>query len=297
MAAGTLTVEVLDEGVHSGDASGVVPSQLPHPARSLLSRLEDEATGEIMPAELYAQIPPERVRAGAGRRPRRWATRSTPSSRSPAARGRWRTTRPSWCSTAPGGRSWRSSAWPACPLPGNAGNVLRPYTTAKLSLRLPPTLDAGSGRRRRCKAAAGSRPALRRQGRVLRLAGRVGRVERAGLGAVAGSLAGQGARRTPSARRPPIWAKAASIPFMGMLGETFPQAQFVITGVLGPHSNAHGPNEFLHIPTGQKNHPRDRANARRPSCPRAPSARSVILRRPPWRGGRPDTASPARQGC
>ena len=46
--------------------------------------------------------------------------------------------------------------------------------------------------------------------------------------------------------------EGGSIPFMGMLGEKFPQAQFLITGVLGPHSNAHGPNEFLHIPTGKK---------------------------------------------
>jgi hypothetical protein len=46
--------------------------------------------------------------------------------------------------------------------------------------------------------------------------------------------------------------EGGSIPFMGMLGEKFPKAQFVITGVLGPHSNAHGPNEFLHIPTGKR---------------------------------------------
>jgi di/tripeptidase len=46
--------------------------------------------------------------------------------------------------------------------------------------------------------------------------------------------------------------EGGSIPFMGMLGEKFPQTQFVITGVLGPHSNAHGPNEFLHIPTGKR---------------------------------------------
>jgi len=37
-----------------------------------------------------------------------------------------------------------------------------------------------------------------------------------------------------------------------MLGEKFPEAQFLITGVLGPNSNAHGPNEFLHLPTGKK---------------------------------------------
>ena len=46
--------------------------------------------------------------------------------------------------------------------------------------------------------------------------------------------------------------EGGSIPFMGMLGEKFPGAQFMITGVLGPHSNAHGPNEFLHIPMGKK---------------------------------------------
>jgi acetylornithine deacetylase/succinyl-diaminopimelate desuccinylase-like protein len=43
-----------------------------------------------------------------------------------------------------------------------------------------------------------------------------------------------------------------SIPFMGMLGEKFPSTQFLVTGLLGPHSNAHGPNEFLHIDTGRK---------------------------------------------
>ena len=46
--------------------------------------------------------------------------------------------------------------------------------------------------------------------------------------------------------------EGGTIPFMGMLGERFPQSQFLITGVLGPHTNAHGPNEFLHIPTAKK---------------------------------------------
>jgi acetylornithine deacetylase/succinyl-diaminopimelate desuccinylase-like protein len=51
---------------------------------------------------------------------------------------------------------------------------------------------------------------------------------------------------------PAYMGEGGSIPFMAMLGERFPQAQFVVTGVLGPHSNAHGPNEFLHIPTGRR---------------------------------------------
>ena len=53
-----------------------------------------------------------------------------------------------------------------------------------------------------------------------------------------------------------VWQTAlgigGTIPFMSMLGERFPEAQFLITGVLGPHSNAHGPNEFLHLPTARK---------------------------------------------
>ena len=46
--------------------------------------------------------------------------------------------------------------------------------------------------------------------------------------------------------------EGGSIPFMGMLGHRFPEAQFLLTGVLGPGSNAHGPNEFLHVATGQR---------------------------------------------
>ena len=46
--------------------------------------------------------------------------------------------------------------------------------------------------------------------------------------------------------------EGGTIPFMNMLQERFPDAQFVVTGLLGPKSNAHGPNEFLHIPTGKK---------------------------------------------
>ena len=86
--------------------------------------------------------------------------------------------------------------------------------------------------------------------------------------------------------------EGGSIPFMAMLGERFPAAQFVVTGVLGPHSNAHGPNEFLHIPTGKQitqviaqvladHHARERVER---------------LRRRPWPGGRPNAASPARRG-
>jgi acetylornithine deacetylase/succinyl-diaminopimelate desuccinylase-like protein len=45
--------------------------------------------------------------------------------------------------------------------------------------------------------------------------------------------------------------EGGSIPFMGCWGE-IPKTQFLITGVLGPGSNAHGPNEFLHVPYAKR---------------------------------------------
>jgi acetylornithine deacetylase/succinyl-diaminopimelate desuccinylase-like protein len=62
----------------------------------------------------------------------------------------------------------------------------------------------------------------------------------------------QRASQATFGREAALMGEGGSIPFIGMLGEKFPAAQFVITGVLGPHSNAHGPNEFIHLPTGRK---------------------------------------------
>jgi len=127
--------------------------------------------------------------------------------------------------------------------------VLLPYTTAKLSLRLPPTSDA--------KAAGTVLKTLFETdppyGARVRFAS-----EAASPGwnapALAPWLSESLARASQSAfGAPPAYmGEGGSIPFMAMLGEKFPQAQFVVTGVLGPHSNAHGPNEFLHLPTGRR---------------------------------------------
>ena len=95
MVSGTLKVRVLTEGVHSGDASGVVPSSF-RILRQLLSRLEDEATGAVRPPELYAQIPAERVAQARAPR-RRWATRSLPNTRSRRVWRRSATIWPNWC--------------------------------------------------------------------------------------------------------------------------------------------------------------------------------------------------------
>jgi acetylornithine deacetylase/succinyl-diaminopimelate desuccinylase-like protein len=247
IAAGTLRIDVLEEGVHSGDASGIVPSSF-RILRRLLSRLEDEATGEIRPASLYVQIPPQRIeqakRAAAALGAAVYSKfpfvpGAAPMGGDPAELVLNRTWRPQLAVTGIEG----------LPAPGNAGNVLLPHTTAKLSLRLPPTLDA---------EAAGT--ALKRLFEQEPPHGaRIAFIpEAASPGwnapALAPWLEASLARASAAAfGAPPAYmGEGGSIPFMAMLGERFPAAQFVVTGVLGPHSNAHGPNEFLHLPTGRK---------------------------------------------
>jgi len=247
IAAGTLTVRVLTEGVHSGDASGIVPSSF-RLMRGLLSRLEDEATGSIRLQDLYVQIPPQRIEQAkqaaavlgehvVDRYPFAGGTQPMADDRAELVLN----------------RTWRPQlaviGMDGYPAPENAGNVLLPYSTAKLSLRLPPTLDAGAAVETVRKALEADPP----NGAIVEFAGKDGQsgwhapqlapwLEKA-VGAASQAAFGQ-----PVA----YMGEGGSIPFMGMLGEKFPDTQFVITGVLGPHSNAHGPNEFLHIPTGKR---------------------------------------------
>src|SRR5437868_2051700 len=247
LASGTLTVKVLEEGVHSGDASGVVPSSF-RVLCLLLSRIEDEEKGAIRPSELYVQIPPERV---------------TQARRAAAALGSAVYTKfPFPAGTSPVtedltelvlNRSWRPqlavTGVEGLPKPADAGNVLLPYTPAKLSLRLPPTLDAAA-------AGAALRALLEKSPPYG--AGVKFEVESSAAGwnapALSPWLENSLARGSQLAfGAPPAYmGEGGSIPFMAMLGEKFPQAQFVVTGVLGPHSNAHGPNEFLHLPTARR---------------------------------------------
>src|SRR5579862_5276951 len=247
IAAGTLKVEVLDEGVHSGDASGVVPSSF-RILRQLLSRLEDEATGAVRPEALYAQIPAERIdqakRAAA-------ALGASVYTKFPFVGG----TRPMADDPAELvlNRTWRPQlaviGIDGLPQPADAGNVLLPFTTAKLSLRLPPTLDAEAAGATLQKLFEADPPSGARIAFTPQAAS-------AGWNApaLAPWLAASLARASEAAfGAPPAYmGEGGSIPFMAMLGERFPAAQFVVTGVLGPHSNAHGPNEFLHLPTGRR---------------------------------------------
>src|SRR5205823_2067981 len=135
------------------------------------------------------------------------------------------------------------------PPPANAGNVMLPGLIAKLSLRLPPTV-AGAPAAAALKDLLEANPPY---GAAVSFT-----PESSATGwnapALAPWLSDSVARAAQTAfGAPPAYVgEGGTIPFMGMLGEKFPRAQFVITGVLGPHSNAHGPNEFLHIPTGKR---------------------------------------------
>ena len=247
LSGGNLTVKVLEEGVHSGDASGIVPSSF-RILRDILSRLEDAATGKIVPQDLYVDIPVQRIEQA--RRTAQvlgddvyskfpFVDGMRPVESDPVELVLNRTWRPALSITGVAGM----------PPLDSAGNVLRPFTAVKLSLRLPPTLDgdkAGTAVKRLLEADPP-------YGCKVEFA-----LEKASSGWNAPQLAPWLEASVDAASReffgpPPAYnGEGGSIPFMGMLGEKFPGAQFLITGVLGPHSNAHGPNEFLHIPTGKR---------------------------------------------
>ncbi len=136
------------------------------------------------------------------------------------------------------------------PAPQDGGNVLRPRTTLKLSLRIPPTLDAGSGR------GAGSSSCSRPTRRTGRGCASPRITPSPGWDAPATQpwlWRRCSRRRSATTGRPAMFTGlGGSIPFMAMLGERFPRAQFFITGTGGPGSNAHGPNEFLHLPFAER---------------------------------------------
>ena len=239
---GVLTVEVLTEGVHSGDASGVVASSF-RIARALLDRLDDATTGLVRDAALHATIPDERKQQARNAakvvgeevwRKFPFVDGMRPMASDIAELILNRTWRPMLAITGADG----------LPLPASAGNVLRPKTELVLSLRLPPTLNAERAAQRVKALLEADAP----YGARVRF-----EYGQAATGWNAPPTAPWLERAVDEASRrhysaPAMWmGEGGTIPFMAMLGEKFPQAQFFITGVLGPHSNAHGPNEFLHI--------------------------------------------------
>jgi acetylornithine deacetylase/succinyl-diaminopimelate desuccinylase-like protein len=247
MGSGTLSVEILREGVHSGDASGIVADSF-RIARALIERIEDGATGAVKLGELHVDIPRDRVEQARAVAEvlgtEVWDMFPLVEGARPVTADLVelilnRTWRPTVTVTGAGG----------LPAIADAGNVLRPETRLKLSFRLPPTLPAEPALAR-LRAALETDPPSGAKVRLDDLEGASGwnappLADWLAASLSEASLATFGAEVV-------FMGEGGSIPFMGMLGERFPEAQFLITGVLGPHSNAHGPNEFLHLPTARR---------------------------------------------
>jgi len=248
VVGGVFTVEVLTEGVHSGAASGIVPSSF-RIVRQLLDRIEDSRTGEILPRDFHVDIPRERVAEA----------REVASVLGAEIYDRF--------PFPPGGQpvntdahelilnnTWRPAlaviGAAGLPLPADGGNVLRPKTSLKLSLRLPPTCDAGRAVRRLKEILEADPPYGARV--TLETYGEAGNGWNAPATDPRLLESVNRASATYFGKPAMFHGLGGSIPFMSMLGQRFPRAQFLITGAMGPGSNAHGPNEFLHLPTGVK---------------------------------------------
>jgi len=250
MASGVLKVEILTEGIHSGDASGLVPSSF-RIMRQVLDRLEDSATGRLLPASFHCEVPAERLAQAQAtaailgdelfkRFP--WAhhdcggatVSALPTTTDPVEALLARTWRPTLSVTGAEG----------FPDIANAGNVLRPYTAFKLSLRLPPLVEAASAVQQLKALLEDNAPYQ-------------AKVTFEGLSSATGWNAPGTAPWFESALQAASQAhygaacatigQGGTIPLMNMLSQGFPAAQMMVCGVLGPRSNAHGPNEFLHL--------------------------------------------------
>ena len=255
MASGVLKVEILTEGVHSGDASGLVPSSF-RIMRHVLDRLEDSSTGQLLPDSFHCEIPAERqaqalVTANIlgdelyKRFP--WAHHdcggstlfALPTTLDPVEALMRRTWKPTLSVTGAEG----------FPNLRDAGNVLRPYTAFKLSLRLPPLVDAAEAVQALKTLLEDNAPYQ-------------AKVTFDSQGASSGWNAPDTAPWFAHALNQASLAhfqapvgyigQGGTIPLMNLLSEGFPTAQMMVCGVLGPKSNAHGPNEFLHIPYAKK---------------------------------------------
>ncbi len=257
MVSGVLKVEILTEGIHSGDASGVVPSSF-RVLRNLLDRLEDSSTGRLLPESFHCQLPTDRlaqVQAAAAmlgdalwqRFP--WACgadggSTLPTTTDPVEALLNRTWRPTLSVTGVDG----------FPDMKSAGNVLRPYTSFKLSLRLPPLVDGHQASLQLKTLLEDNAPYNAKV--TFHPDGRAGALGATGWNAPSLAPWLEAALNTASQAQfgAPVGyiGQGGTIPLMSMLQQGFPSAQMMVCGVLGPKSNAHGPNEFLHVPYAKR---------------------------------------------
>ncbi|MFV2057559.1 MAG: M20/M25/M40 family metallo-hydrolase [Thiohalomonadales bacterium] len=242
MLSCVLKVEVLNEATHSGIASGIVPSSM-RIARQLLERLESSSTGEVLLPELQPDVPMQRLQqieaiAEIIGDDLLLSFNSVPNlcavSDDPVELLLNNTWRPTLCVVGQQGM----------PAIKDAGNVMRAYTSLKLSFRLPPNIKWRQARQA-IEAAILADPPYQSRVSI--------DFDQGGDGWDAPPLADWLQRACSEASQQyygndaAYFGLGASIPFMAMLGDMYPKAQFLITGVLGPQSNAHGPNEFIHL--------------------------------------------------
>ncbi|MFT7599633.1 MAG: acetylornithine deacetylase/succinyl-diaminopimelate desuccinylase-like protein [Acidimicrobiales bacterium] len=245
LVGATVTVDVITEGIHSGSASGLVPSSF-RLMRQLLDRIEEATTGQVLLTAANVEIPDYRASEAA-------ATAAVLGSgeRYPTVAGlELMVDDPTDALLA---RTWKPalSVTGADGLPptGKAGNVLRPSTSLKLSIRLPPTADSETALAELQSVLSADPPS----GATITITD-----PEAATGWNAPDLdpwladALEQASQDGFGQPMQLLGEGGTIPFMGMLGQKFPNAQFVITGVLGPESNAHGPNEFLDVAYAEK---------------------------------------------
>ena len=255
VAGGVLKVQILSEGVHSGDASGLVPSSF-RIMRQVLDRLEDSATGRLLPAAFHCEVPAERLaqaRATAAilgeavHQNFPWAhydcdgakTFSLPTTIDPLQGLLNRTWAPTLSVVGVEG----------FPDMKDAGNVLRPFTAFKLSLRLPPLVDAEVAVQQLKALLEDNAPY---QAQVTFAPGGQATGWNAPDTAPWFEQALDDASNTYFGAPCGYVGQGGTIPLMNMLSKGFPKAQMMVCGVLGPKSNAHGPNEFLHVPYAKK---------------------------------------------
>jgi acetylornithine deacetylase/succinyl-diaminopimelate desuccinylase-like protein len=235
----TVKVDVLTEGIHSGQGGGVVPSSF-RILRRILSNIEDEATGRILLPELRGAGIPEEHLANLES-----LAAEFPDSTAPVVDG-LRLLAPDPLDRLIA-RTWGAAlevtGADGLPKPRDGGNVLRPSTTLKFSLRLPPDVDAQAATDALISAIRTDEGA---HVTIDMEAAAQGWVAPPLTRAVAATLSAVSRERF--GRAPAFVGEGGSIPFLADLQRGFPGTQFVATGVLGPHSNAHGPNESLHIP-------------------------------------------------
>jgi len=239
-----MKVEVTKEGVHSGMASGIIPDSF-RIGRKLLEQFESSENGQVFIQDLYVNIPDDKYKQAfdliqemGGKID--WKFPFLPGVKP---------------TVEDGFKQYMNRIWmPQMTLIGmegvpnvsNAGNVLRPYTTFGISVRLPPTLD-----KEKAKEAVTAF-----FNKVAKPYNAVVTIDFKGVGQGFNSptfdpalkqvidTAGEKAFGKPVL----CYGEGGSIPFINELNSKYPKSQFIVTGVLGPESNAHGPDEFLHIP-------------------------------------------------